>query len=74
LEKKDEKGWAKHSDPNITWLPSESQINILRGYGIIEINEFFKDDDLFRLLRDIHDSEWQNRYIQSAGVYTPDGE
>ncbi len=74
LEKKDEKGWAKHSDPNITWLPSQSQINILRGYGINEINEFFKDDDLFRLLRDIHDAEWQNRYIQSAGVYTPDEE
>jgi hypothetical protein len=69
VEKNNEKGWAKHPDPNITWLPSESQINILRGYGIKEINDFFIGDDLFRFLRDIHDSEWQNRYIQSAGVY-----
>ena len=69
LEKKDEKGWALNPDPEITWMPSESQTNILRGYGVTEINEFFKDDDLFRLLRDIHDTEWQNRYIQSAGVY-----
>ncbi len=69
LSMNNEKGWAKHPDPQITWLPSESQINILKSYGISELNDFFKNDDLYRLLRDILDSEWQNRYVQSAGVY-----
>lgn len=68
-EKNDEKGWAKHSDEKITWLPSESQMNILRTYGIIELGDFIEGEQAIRLLKDVRNRNWQNRYIQSGGAY-----
>ncbi|NPA45027.1 MAG: hypothetical protein GXO49_05800 [Chlorobi bacterium] len=66
-----EKGWAQHPDPQITWLPSESQMNILRtSFGIHELSDFIVGENAFKLLKDIRDRNWQNRYIQSAGGYT----
>jgi len=72
MERNSDKGWAKHQDINITWLPSDSQMNILRQYGINELSEFIEGEDAMRLLKDVRDREWQNRYIQSAGVYQGD--
>ncbi len=68
-EKNEDKGWAKHPDEKITWLPSESQMNILRTYGINELSDFIEDKQVMRLLKDVRNRNWQNRYIQSAGVY-----
>ncbi len=66
-----EKGWAKHPDPKITWLPSESQMNILHNsFGINELSDFIIEDNAFKLLKDIRDRNWQSIYIQSAGGYS----
>lgn len=67
-----EKGWAKNPDDKITWMPSESQIQLLKPYGIDELNNFFIGKHLFDLLKDVTNRDWQNRYIQSAGVYHDD--
>jgi hypothetical protein len=69
LEMNSEKGWAKHQDEKITWMPSDAQMNILRSYGINEISEFIEGDNAMRLLKDVRNRDWQNRYIQSGGVY-----
>jgi hypothetical protein len=67
-EKNNDKGWARHSDLNITWLPSEAQMRILNEYGIENFGDFISEENTFRLLRDVRDKDWQTRYIQSAGV------
>jgi len=68
-----EKGWAQHPDPKITWIPSESQMNILRtSFGIQELSDFMISENAFKLLKDVRDRNWQSRYIQSAGGYTVD--
>ncbi len=64
-----EKGWAKNPDSKITWMPSESQIQLLKPYGINNLSDFFIGEHLFDLLRDVTNRDWQNRYVQSAGVY-----
>ncbi len=64
-----EKGWAKNPDPKITWMPSESQLQLLKTYGINNFGDFFKGDYLFDLLKNVTDRDWQSRYLQSAGVY-----
>ncbi|NPA68220.1 MAG: hypothetical protein GXO50_06385 [Chlorobi bacterium] len=63
-----EKGWAKNPDDKITWMPSESQIALLRPYGIKNLSDFFIGEHLFDFLKDVRNRDWQNRYIQSAGV------
>jgi len=68
-DKENDKGWAKHSDVKITWLPSESQMQILSSFGIENLNDFIIEENAFKLLKDVRDRDWQNRYIQSAGVY-----
>ncbi len=68
-EMNNEKGWAKHPDDKITWMPSESQMRLLKPYGINSFSDFFTGEHLFDFLRDVTDRDWQNRYIQSAGVY-----
>lgn len=66
-----EKGWAQHPDPKITWLPSESQMNILRtSFKIQELSDFIIGENAFKLLRDVRDRSWQSRYLQSAGGYS----
>ncbi len=66
-----EKGWASHPDPQITWLPSESQMNILRtSFGIKELGDFINDENAFKLLKNVRDRDWQSIYLQSAGVYS----
>ncbi|MCF6365080.1 MAG: hypothetical protein L3J35_02650 [Bacteroidales bacterium] len=75
-EKNNEKGWAKHPDIKITWLPSEAQMQILRTFGIQELSDFFVGENVFNLLKEVRNRDWQNRYIQSAGVYyeEPEGD
>ena len=68
-DKNNETGWAKHSDEKITWLPSESQMRILSSFGIENLSDFIIEENAFKLLKDVRDRDWQNRYIQSAGVY-----
>jgi len=66
-----EKGWASHPDPQITWLPSESQINILRAsFNIKELGDFIIDENAFNLLKSVRNRNWQSIYLQSAGVYS----
>ncbi len=71
-EHNQDKGWAKNPDDRITWMPSESQIQLLKPYGINNLSDFFVGEHLFDLLRDVRNRDWQNRYIQSAGVYHKD--
>ncbi len=71
-ERNKDKGWAKNPDDHITWMPSESQIQLLKPYGITDLSDFFIGEHLFNLLKDVRNRDWQNRYIQSAGVYYDD--
>ncbi len=71
-ERNQDKGWAKNPDDKITWMPSESQIQLLKPYGITNLSDFFIGEHLFDLLKDVRNRDWQNRYIQSAGVYYKD--
>jgi hypothetical protein len=72
--KNDDKGWANHPDPKITWLPSESQLRLLRIYGIEELNEFIIGENVIQLLKDVRNSEWQKRYIQGGEVFIQNDE
>jgi len=73
-ERNQDKGWAKNPDIKITWMPSESQIQLLKPYGINNLSDFFIGEHLFDLLKDVRTRDWQNRYIQSAGVYHEDAD
>ncbi len=64
-----EKGWAKNPDDKVTWMPSDSQLQLLKPYGIENFSNFFIGEHLFDFLKDVTNRDWQNRYIQSAGVY-----
>ena len=55
-------GWAAHPDKNITFMPSNRQMEILQTYGIDGINDIFKDEGAFRLMRDILEKTWQKTY------------
>ena len=55
-------------------MPSESQIQLLKPYGINNLSDFFIGEHLFDLLKDVRTRDWQNRYIQSAGVYHEDAD
>ncbi len=74
LSKKNEKGWAKHPDPQITWLPSDSQMQILRAFGIDELSDFIIEDKVFLFLKAVRDRNWQNSYIQSARTFSEDSQ
>ena len=67
--KNTDKGWAKHPDPKITWLPSENQLQILRIYGIENLNDFIIGDNAIQLLKDVRNNDWQRRYIQSGDYF-----
>lgn len=62
---KPEKGWAIHPEEKAITLPSESQMNILRKYGIQELNNFFLHEGALKLLKDFRNRDWQTRYSQS---------
>ncbi|PID88372.1 MAG: hypothetical protein CSB06_00420 [Bacteroidia bacterium] len=66
-----EKGWARHPDSKITWLPSEQQMTVLRGYGIKELSDYFIEEEAFRLLKDVRDKSWQNTYRGYAAPEPP---
>ena len=59
-------GWAAHPDTNITFMPSKRQMETLQTYGIDGINDIFKDEDAFRLMRDVLDKTWQKTYEQGS--------
>ncbi len=60
------KGWAAHPDSNVCCVPSNEQFLILENYGIKRMNDFFKGEKAFRLLRDMLDKSWQARYAGNA--------
>ena len=50
-------GWAE--EPS---RPSDRQMVMLGDYGMLHMHSMVKDEDLFRLLRDIGDSAWVENY------------
>ncbi len=64
-----EKGWAKHANEKITWMPSVSQMKLLEPYHVYSFTDFFYGEQLFKFLKDVQNRDWQNRYIQASGVY-----
>lgn len=53
----DTKGWAK-----MKYSPSKGQLQFLRQYGIKNITDFFYGKNLFRILKDIQDTNWVGNY------------
>lgn len=60
------KGWAAHPDSNIYFMPSQGQFQILESYGIKTMNDLFRGEDAFRLMRDILDKNWQKKYASGS--------
>lgn len=62
LEKMDP-GWSEND--SIPFLPSEAQMNILRGFGIERFTDYIYDDEAFRLLSSMEDPAWVKNYKES---------
>ncbi len=52
-----EKGWAAKER-----MPSEGQMNMLRAFGIKNINDYFYSENLFKLLNAMEDPGWVSEY------------
>jgi hypothetical protein len=44
------------------FMPTNAQMNILKGYGLQTINGYIYGENLFRLLKDIQNKQWIERY------------
>jgi len=53
-------GWTMNSDNE--FMPTNAQMNILKGYGLQTINGYIYGENLFRLLKDIQNKQWIERY------------
>ncbi len=62
------KGWAKNLNHKIRTLPSNNQFEILKTYGIENFNNFFYGENVYRLLRDVGNTAWQNNYAESIDM------
>jgi hypothetical protein len=62
-QEKVEPGWS--ANDSITFLPSDSQMEILKKFGINRLNEYIYGEDAFRLLNLIERPEWINSYKES---------
>ena len=53
-----EKGWAGKD-----FVPSDSQWSFLkRNYHYSELSQFLYGEDMWRLVKDSQDPDWQNQY------------
>lgn len=52
-----EKGWAAKER-----MPSEGQMDMLRAFGIKNINDYFYSDNLLKLLNAMEDPGWVSEY------------
>ena len=57
-------GWTQNFEN--TYMPRPEQMEILSGYGINKINDFIWGNNLFRLLKDMENSQWVNAYMQAG--------
>lgn len=56
--KRKNEGWAKGY-----YGPSPGQLNyLLNEYGVKNISDYFIGDNMFKLLYDVQDTVWQNKY------------
>jgi len=56
-------GWSEND--SIPFLPTEAQMNILRGFGIQLFTDYIYGDEAFRLLNSMEDIEWLRNYKKS---------
>lgn len=54
-------GWAGNN-----FRPTWPQIQILQQYGIINIDDTFYGENMFRLFSDMKDSNWISRYVNAG--------
>lgn len=60
LAYKSSQGWAANKEAG--FLPSDKQMDILKTYGLQNINDFIYGENLYRLMKDLLDKTWQNAY------------
>lgn len=56
-------GWSEND--SIPFLPTEAQMDILRGFGIERFTDYIYNDDAFRLLSSMEDPLWVKSYRES---------
>ena len=57
-------GWTNNSSN--PYMPAAGQMNILRSYGLASINQYIYGENLFRLLKDMENSNWVSAYRQAV--------
>jgi len=56
-------GWSQNEE--IPFLPTETQMNILKGFGIDRFSSYIYGDNAFRLLSSMENPEWLKIYKES---------
>lgn len=57
-------GWTHNAENE--YMPRPEQMDILRGYGLKQINGYIWGDNLFRLFKDMETEEWVKAYVQAG--------
>jgi hypothetical protein len=57
-------GWT-HNFKN-PYMPDKKQMNILKKYGVIQINYYIYGENFFKLLKDMTDKNWIKAYINAG--------
>ncbi|OQY03277.1 MAG: hypothetical protein B6I20_05360 [Bacteroidetes bacterium 4572_117] len=56
-------GWSENEE--VPFLPTKTQMAILRGFGIDRFSDYIYDKEAFRLLSSMEDPEWVQNYRKS---------
>lgn len=56
-------GWSQNDE--IPFLPTEAQMDILRGFGIERFSDYIYNEKAFGLLKAMEDPEWVRAYKES---------
>ena len=60
---KNNAGWSQNDE--IPFLPTEAQMNILKGFGIERFSDYIYNEKAFGLLKAMEDPEWVRAYKES---------
>ncbi len=61
------KGWSNNADPEVNGAPNDAQMALLKKYGMKEITDFVFGDNVFILMKDALNPEWQKIFMNTVG-------
>jgi len=62
-KEKPETGWSQNDE--VTWMPTQSQMDMLREFGIERLNDYFYGENAFKLLEAMQNPEWVKTYKEA---------